>query len=439
MLARAAFMRWLALRLAVCVALFAAGGAVGALAHREGWHKAIREQLGLATEPPAAAPGWPNFIRAPAAVSEDLDTQLRALGYLTGYEAGSGASGVRTTADAQPGLTLYTSGHAPEARLMDTSGHVIHHWRFEDSEVKPGLAQWWRRARALPNGDLFAIADYWAIYKLDRNSKLLWRFDGRCHHDLDVTADGRVWVLTRESRVHPAFPGREIYDDSIAILAPDGTLMRKISILDAFVNSDFAPLVMRSSERADILHTNTVEVLDGRLARRIPAFRAGNVLVSLRATDTVAVIDITTERVVWALAGPWEAQHEPVVIGNDRLMVFDNRGRNGESRVVEIDPATQEVAWVYPRNAHTSLNAIAMGAAQRLSGGNTLIVESTRGHAIEVTGDGRTVWEFWNPERAGENGEFIATLPHMERLPADFPHAWTTPPVTRAAASASAR
>jgi hypothetical protein len=422
-------MRRRVLGFVVCAALFATGGIVGAVAYREGWHKAIRGRLGLPQEPRTPhAPGWPNFTRAPAAVSGDLDAQLRALGYLTGYEAGSAASGAHTTADAQPGSTLYTSGHAPEARLMDLSGRLKHRWYFVDSELKPGLAQWWRRARVLPNGDLFAIADYSALYKLDRNSKLLWRFDGRCHHDLDVTADGRVWVLTRESLRHPIFPGREVYDDSIAILAPDGTLLRKISILDAFANSDFAPFVQRGSEPVDILHTNTVRVLDGRLARRIPAFRAGNVLVSLRAADTVAVIDVETERVVWAIAGPWKAQHDPTIVGSGRLMVFDNRGRNGKSRVLEIDPTTQEVAWLYPRSVESSLFAVAMGAAQRLSGGNTLIVESTRGHAIEVSADGRIVWEFWNPERAGENGELIATLPHMERLPADFPQAWTTPP-----------
>ena len=65
-----------------------------------------------------------------------------------------------------------------------------------------------------------------------------------------------------------------------------------------------------------------------------------------------------------------------------------------------------------------------MGIAQRLPGGNTLIVESTAGRAIEVTPDHRVVWEFWNDERAGENDEFIATIPFMERLAPDLDLGW---------------
>ena len=93
-------------------------------------------------------------------------------------------------------------------------------------------------------------------------------------------------------------------------------------------------------------------------------------------------------------------------------------------RVIEVDPFSQEVAWVYPEDDEHPLRAVAMGASQRLANGNTLIIESPRGHALEVTRDGQTVWEFWNPERFGEEGELIATLPHLERLPPDLSLDW---------------
>ena len=37
------------------------------------------------------------------------------------------------------------------------------------------------------------------------------------------------------------------------------------------------------------------------------------------------------------------------------------------------------------------------GSAQRLPNGNTLIAETDRGHAFEVTKDGEIVWEFYTP------------------------------------------
>jgi hypothetical protein len=38
-------------------------------------------------------------------------------------------------------------------------------------------------------------------------------------------------------------------------------------------------------------------VLDGRLAERLPAFRAGNVLVSMLVPNLVAVVDLEREEV----------------------------------------------------------------------------------------------------------------------------------------------
>jgi len=38
-----------------------------------------------------------------------------------------------------------------------------------------------------------------------------------------------------------------------------------------------------------------------------------------------------------------------------------------------------------------------------------------------VTPDGRVVWEFINPNRAGEKNALVATLYKIERLPKDLP------------------
>ena len=64
------------------------------------------------------------------------------------------------------------------------------------------------------------------------------------------------------------------------------------------------------------------------------------------------------------------------------------------------------------------------GSSERLPNGNTLISESNRGRAIEVTPDKQIVWEFINPHRAGENNELIATLFEVVRLDPRFPLDW---------------
>ncbi len=411
------------------LAAFGLGGLAGAWAHRAEWHRPLLDRLSPLAGDAEAGPGsgWNRARSTPggADVGDLTAAQLEVLGYASGYEAAPADTRGRVSAAAQPGFNLYTSGHAAEARLTDLRGRVLHRWHYPDPGLDESFTRMWRRARLEPDGDLFAILDYASLYKLDAGSNLLWRFDAGCHHDLDVTADGRVYVLTFERLQHPAFPDRPVVaDNGIAVLSPDGALERSVSILDAFHRSDYATLLQRAPAGPDVLHANTVEVLDGRLAARSPAFRAGNVLVSMRSLDTVAVVDMDQERVVWALAGLWREQHEPTVVAPGHLLVFDNLGRGGRSRVLEIDPFTQRIAWRYPADDGTPLFAEALGAAQRLANGNTLIVEATAGRALEVTRAGELVWEFWNPERAGEQGEFIATLAHLERLPPDFPVDW---------------
>jgi hypothetical protein len=59
-----------------------------------------------------------------------------------------------------------------------------------------------------------------------------------------------------------------------------------------------------------------------------------------------------------------------------------------------------------------------------LPNGNVLVTESDNGRAFELSGDGEIVWEFYNPHRAGDRGEYVATLFEVVRLPPDFPTGW---------------
>jgi hypothetical protein len=132
---------------------------------------------------------------------------------------------------------------------------------------------------------------------------------------------------------------------------------------------------------------------------------------------------MSTEQIVWVSSGMWLEQHDPEVLDNGDILVFDNRGNNGRSEVIEFDPVTEELDWVY-RGDGSSLFTKMCGASHRLPNGNTLISESDYGRALEVTQDGETVCEFLNPNRAGDRGELIATLFDVTRLPADFPTGW---------------
>jgi len=150
----------------------------------------------------------------------------------------------------------------------------------------------------------------------------------------------------------------------------------------------------------DVLHTNHVEVYDGKLAERSPLFRRGNLLLSMRSLNAIAILDGATSQVLW-LWGPTNLslQHHPTILDDGNILLFDNGTRM--SQIVEVDPRTNAVTWRYA--PEKDFFSDIRGACQRLSNGNTLITLSQTGHALEVTSSGRTVWEFANPSVAADS------------------------------------
>jgi hypothetical protein len=173
-----------------------------------------------------------------------------------------------------------------------------------------------------------------------------------------------------------------------------------------------------------VFHANSITMLEGRAADRNPAFRAGNLLVSARHLDMVAVVDPRTWTAVWSMAGETSLQHDPSITREGNLLVFDNQWQPGRSRVVVFDPLTQEVVWEYGTTEDQPLYSETCGAAQELRNGSILITESDNGRALEVTPEGDIVWEFVNPQRAGDQDQYIATLFDVVRLPAGFGADW---------------
>jgi hypothetical protein len=433
----------------ISIVLFCAGVGYGVLASR---HRLFPlPELGrlrrVASSTRGSGPAVPagRWRAAPGGAggpTEDVAREierLTALGYVSGSRPAGARSGVTVHERdlAFRGLNFLTSGHAPAALLVDMDGEVLHEWARSFEDVWPGRVVpedaegkgYWRRAHLFENGDVLAIYEGLGLVKLDARSEILWSYDGLCHHDLFVTDGGLIYVLEREAKLDARFPAdRPILEDYVTVLTPDGEPLRRVSLLSALWHSPYASLVRRAPAGGDIFHTNTLELLDGRLAAGSPAFRSGNVLVSILMLDAIAVVDLDVGEVVWAMSGLWRQQHQPTVLDDGRMLVFDNEFDNaaGErvSRVLEIDPFTQEIHWVYEGGPDRPFYTSTCGSNQRLPNGNTLLTESDAGRAFEVTRDGAIVWEYVSPYRAGEEDELVATLFEVVRLAPDFPLHW---------------
>jgi len=394
-------------------------------------------------EPATRPPGrWKTFKPRPglaplAAIEAQEIERLEAMGYLAGTNPAHPNTGllVHQRESAYQGLNFYVSGHAPEALLLDMDGRVLHKWGISAFEVWPDyqpargveVPNHWRRAYLYPNGDVAAIYGGLGIVKLDKDSKVSWAYRAEhVHHDLEVLEDGTLYTLTRKGTFAPELNPRQkvVLDYIIALDDSTGEVLREWSVFDSILDSPYRPLIQRMRRRGDVLHTNTIEVLDGRHAANHPAFAKGNFLISMLNIDAIAIIDPRKEAVVWALQGMWSHQHQPLFLDDGRMLIFDNRGFGKRSRVLEFDPLTKEVAWLHGEEDSEFFYTALLGSVQRLPNGNTLITESDNGRAFEVTREHRVVWDFITPHRTGNDDELIASLYELVRLPPDFPHGW---------------
>jgi hypothetical protein len=348
-------------------------------------------------------------------------------------------------ARAQNGLTLYSSGHDTRAFLIDMNGTVVHEWSLPYSQVwdksaavarpRPDQFIYFEKTHLFPNGDLLALYTAngdtpwgYGLVKMDKNSHVIWKYLAHTHHDFDIDKDGNIYVLTHaisEDDLPENAPklNKPRIDDFVVKLSPDGHELKRFWLTGAFAKSAFnrrlyfVPWDVYQS-RGDYLHANSIQILD-RAVPGIPSSRAGQVLVSMRELSTVALADLDSQSVVWALSGFWLRQHDARFLPNGHLMLFDNEGDpsgNGPSRVVELDPANYRLVWSYGEEPGQSLDSIARSSYSRLDNGNTLIVESMAGRAIEVTPKGDIVWEFINPVRDTKAQDKIPIIFWMQRL-----------------------
>ncbi len=331
------------------------------------------------------------------------------------------------------GFTLCTYSPGKDVALINMRGDLVHEWTVPFSRVwanPPHLPGPIDDAKVgiygnylYPNGDLLAVFQGrgeptygYGLVKWDRDSNIVWRYAGNVHHDIDVGEDGTVYAIEQQL-VYWMPEGLEYVPtpclvDYLTLLSPAGVVLKRISILDALRDSPYRPLLSaleRSAQpggpadvpaspaaddtrRRDVLHMNCVRVLTRRLAPAFPLFRAGQVLISLRHLDTIAVVDTERGSVVWAARGPWRSQHDPMFLDNGHLLLFDNLGSPAESRVLEYDPQTQAFPWSYSGEGGVPFTTVDRGMSQRLPNGNTLIVNSWGGEILEVTQDKELVW-----------------------------------------------
>jgi hypothetical protein len=402
----------------------------------------------------------------PYAVLNDAKDAAMAVveNYRQGDEAGIPTPHMRggvvrwDDAAAQPGLTLVLqhNGSRANAVLLAMDGTVLHRWQVDFATAFPEAPHIrargpeekvvWHGFHLFPNGDLLFNmqgANFPAgggAVLLDKGSRVKWALPRNTHHDLEVLPDGRIYLAGHrytESGI-AACAGLmrpPYYEDVVFVVTAEGRVADEISVLEALCASErkgllttdgtFPRVALTRTETDDPLHLNNVDVVTEATSRLFPMAAPGDVLVSMRNLNAIAFLDTTSRGLRWLLTGPFVRQHDPDLLPNGNLLVFDNLGGDGSrggSRVLEIEPVTQRIVWRYEGGEQERLESGKMGNQQLLPNGNVLVTESLGGRVVEVTRTQvpRIVWEYINLLRVDDGHGIAGIVSEAKRYPLGY-------------------
>jgi hypothetical protein len=322
------------------------------------------------------------------------------------------------------------------AWLTDRAGRVVHAWELDFDAARAGLAgvsgelsrlSLYPVGMALGADGSLAVTfqgrDTYPIYiglvKIDRRGAILWKRFDHSHHWPAMDAEGRIYTpYARAARdlkhagasaVALACRSGEASVDAIRVLGADGEPLREIPLLDALLRGGYGGLFYGLRDGCDPTHLNSVALLPEAPARAIPGAAPGDLLVSLRETSAIALLDATDGAVKYLVAGRTAAQHSPQFLPDGTVLAFDNLGgerSRGGSRIVRLDLVKGTARTVFPRAKEAELLPVRSETAGHISvspdGERALVSLTHQGRIVEIdVASGEPLWLYDNTHDIG--------------------------------------
>jgi hypothetical protein len=312
--------------------------------------------------------------------------------------------------EATPGYVL-VSGLSPEPEvsfhvvtLYDEEGRQVHRWPIHYDRIDPGGQRpqnvMLHGMEVFEDGSIVVTFDVGeAMARLSPCGDPIWVTKGTYHHSIARDGKGGLWSWRGDDIVRL---DEETGEPEVKLSLPADVYAAGPDQLGVFglraITEDADEIMYYS----DPFHTNDVEPLRAEMADAFPMFEEGDLLVSLREINLVAVIAAEDGRLRWYKHGPWHRQHDPDFQPDGTITVFDNGTGSGRSRILRVDPATNEVTEALVSREDAPFYTWRRGKHQILPDGTLLVTETERGRVFEAAPDGSRIWERdmpWDAER----------------------------------------
>lgn len=197
---------------------------------------------------------------------------------------------------------------------------------------------------------------------------------------------------------------RTIGMDAVRRANPDISALDMLRIDDNGLGANDRTGASRS--HADPYHLNDAEPLTPAMASKFPQFRSGDLLLSFRSLNMIAVLDPATLRIKWIDNDHLFRQHDPDWEPTGHISVLDNEMGRGFSRIVDFDPRTGSHSVAVkgePLNFYTRIR----GKHQSLANGGIAITSSGQGRVFETDRNGRLAVEILNRDNRTKGMNFL--------------------------------
>ena len=322
------------------------------------------------------------------------------------------------------GYVVYSSAESGTINFLDAKGMVCNSVKLPDKLMVSNLSPF--DAIALDDGSVVAVyvregeqVQGHSMARIDSNG-IVWRSTLSFHHNVSLGEDGNLYALTQEmvhkEDVDPVYP---MLTDTVIIIDTDGNVLESIDLWDAFINSEYKSWlykyvqeryisspdkIIRATSPRDIFHANAVQYIGAETALNNPYLEKGDLAVTLREMNAIAILDKDSRKVKDVIVGPWNFPHDGEFTPDGMLWIFDNRWGHTRSRVIEYDIRNRTIVSQIPGDTDLWFYSLWSSMQQKLENGNVLLSVSNEGRLLVVDGNNSVVWEWVNPEQVEKEG-----------------------------------
>jgi len=236
------------------------------------------------------------------------------------------------------------------------------------------------------NGDLLVVFEFdhsfpfgGGVARVNRDGHVIWYRRDYSHHVPYITdgdtalvpslrvGEGRIEIKFREDwrganrdqiwiwRRLIGSKNQKYYNDFVHIIDGKGRLLKAISVLDALLESPYAPFLydaLSNPTHLNPTHLNFVHQLR-KDAGGAKGIAPGDLVVSLRNLSAFGILDGQSHRLKKLVRGGFVRQHSVTHLEEAKFLMFDNWGGDGvhgPSRLLMVDLADGDETTIFPND-----------------------------------------------------------------------------------------